>query len=33
MKSCELFIGNELKIDFDIESKKCNGHIYNDLKA
>jgi hypothetical protein len=29
----QLKIGNELKIDFDIESRDYNGRWYNDIKA
>jgi hypothetical protein len=29
----QLHIGNELKIDFDIESREYNGRWYTDIKA
>ena len=33
IKENELQIGNELKIDFDIESRDYNGRWYTDIKA
>lgn len=33
INSSQLQIGNELKIDFDIESREYNGKWYTDIKA